>query len=350
MVGRTNINHITITSGSIGGGVSNTVDLPTHLKSLSTVSSNSKITLNFEYSDTTFLSGVEVRYKTGSYPESPTDGQGITVEGSPASVAIENLTNGIVYYFRIFLFNTVDGTNYYQTDMTNARIFNNPYFVGISGITPAIVGENYLVIDQSGTFSLNVPEGITLTTYLVGGGNKGDTGCRYLDNDNYYYFRGGYGGYGGYVYSFTMSNISSTDVFTVTIGTASKDGSYSTTTIKNSNSTIDESSKSGSRKQGGRNAEQAHDGFDYSPPGSGLSGIYTPYGYVGSSGGGGGTQCMSGESGGAGAGDGGGPNHENGYPATNYGCGGGGAYYFSTYTYNVGGDGKQGCIIITWGL
>lgn len=343
MIGRTNI---TLSSGSSSSEGVTTVDLPTCLKSLSSISGNSKITLTLEYYDISFVSGVEVRYKTDDFPTSPMDGEGLTVEGTPTSITINGLTDGTLYYFRVYLFNTVRRTNYYQTDDTNAKISAYPTAVEVSGIEPVIVGKNFLVLDQSGTFSLNAPEVDSLKVYLVGGGFNGSAGGSSTDSDDCTYYYGGSGGNGGYVYSFTVSDILSTYEFTGAVGQVGGN-----TTLVCTDISLNQTSKSGTRQTGGGGAEESSADYNASEARSGTNGILTPYGYVGSSGGGGGictSGTYSGASGGIGAGDGG--SSGDGYPATNYGCGGGGAKCASSSDEknNKGGAGMQGCIIIEW--
>lgn len=91
-----------VKSGGGSGGVT-TVDLPTCPASISSTSGNGKVTLSLSYNDTDYISGVEVRYKTGSYPTSPTDGSGVTAEGAATSIEITGLANGTTYYFRVYL-------------------------------------------------------------------------------------------------------------------------------------------------------------------------------------------------------------------------------------------------------
>ena len=122
MIGRTNI---IFGSGGGSGGVT-TVDLPTCPASISSTSGNGKVTLSLTYTDTDYISGVEVRYKTGSYPTSPTDGSGKTISGAATSIEITGLTNGTTYYFRVYLYREIDGVKYYQTDETNAKIERVP--------------------------------------------------------------------------------------------------------------------------------------------------------------------------------------------------------------------------------
>lgn len=211
--------------------------------------------------------------------------------------------------------------------------------VGIDGITPAIIAENYLLIDQSGTFTMTVPDGVSITAHIVGGGYNGGSG--YLGSEDDGYDEGGSGGQGGYVFTQSFSNISSSDTITCSIGTVNG----GITTLKIANTTY--SSNNGTRNYGGSGGYYGH------PSEKGKDGTLTPYGYVGSSGGGGGrkygTSAMTPPSdGGIGAGNG---SYDTGTDATNYGCGGGGGGVYNSNTLRKtysGGAGKQGCIIIAW--
>lgn len=339
MIGRTNITR------SLGSSGVTMVDLPTHLKTLSTAVSNGRVDISLEYSDTDFVSGVDIVYKTGSYPKSPADGDCTTAEGAVTSIPITGLTNNTTYFFRVYLYHLIDGVKYYQTDETNAKISAIPSIVGISGVTPAVRGDNYLLIDESGTFLLDVPEGITtVTAYLVGGGANG--GCFYDSaDDESTDYSGGDGGRGGYVHTFVLPTASYTQEFTCAVGSIE-----SVTTLLNGGQTF--SSSSGTYVSGGAGVNGKYTLYG----GSGKDGVLTPYGYVGSSGGGGGVRAGSvkavGGGGGKGAGNGGyytSTSSAVGTDATNYGCGGGGASgYHDTYSNTAGGAGMQGCIIIEW--
>lgn len=353
MIGRTNIPCGV--SGAVDGVT--ITDLPTCLKSLSAAATSGSVTLTLAYSSTTYVSGVDVVYKTGSYPTSPTDGTVVNASGAAESVTVSGLTNGTKYFFRVYLFRTISGVKYFQTDDTNAKVFATPSAITISGITPAIVAENYLLIDQSGSFAIsakNYP--LSLTAYVVGGGmdgQDGEDGYREKNDDGEYeYYSGdpGTGGLGANKEAYSISLTEKTDC-TLAVGssvaytTASK---LSSTTFKFGNTTYSPTS-------------------NYSA--AGKTGLSTLYGYVGSGGGTGGrhssyydNDSRKGLSGGTGAGDGGygahGSNRNNytvasaGCDATTYGSAGGGGGaggdFDKIYTAGAGGKGKQGCIIIAW--
>ena len=337
MIGRTNIIFGSGSSSGGSGGVT-TVDLPTCPSSLTASPSNGKVTLTLAYSDTDFVSGVEVRYKTGSYPTSPTDGTGKTVTSAATSIEVTGLTNGTTYYFRVYLYREIDSVKYYQTDETNAKIESAPMVgVTVSGITPAIQTDSYLIIDTSGNFTMTIPDGINTTIYLVGGGCKGEDASSSVG--------GGDGGNGGYVYSTKLNAINNAQC-SCSIGANST--TYNSPT--NTSLTIDTTqyyANSGTYLEGGVGAGIG------SAAAQGITGSSTPYGNVGSSGGGGAFKSTSssygGCLGGLGAGSGGSAGY-NGSDATNYGCGGGGGGSYATNPkkYGAGGAGKKGCIIIAW--
>lgn len=109
-----------------GAKTGGTADLPTHPASISIVTGNGTATISLTYSNTEFLKGVLITYKTGGYPTSPTDGDSVDTVGQPTSITISNLENGTEYYFRVFLYNIVEDNKYYQTDVINARITATP--------------------------------------------------------------------------------------------------------------------------------------------------------------------------------------------------------------------------------
>lgn len=327
MIGRTNAQCFGA-SGAVDGVT--VADLPTCPKSISAASNSGKIIISLEYSDTDLVSGVDVVYKAGDYPTSPTDGDVVTTSGAAESVTVSGLTNGTKYFFRVYLFRTIGGVKYFQTDDTNAKVFATPSAVGIDGMTPAIVGDNYLVIAQSGMFTMSIPENLTVTAYLVGGGSDGVDG----DPDYDHYCSGGYGG------RFIAQTLSSGKVACISaVGarTRYKDKG-SDTTLKFG--TTSYTTNGGTQRAGGTSF-------------NGVDGLSTPYGYVGSSGGNG-SGYSSGYQGGAGAGDGGYRDENgdgtNGEDAINYGCGGGGGGEPRNEDRSSGseGYGKQGAIIIGW--
>lgn len=326
MIGRTNAQCFGA-SGAVDGVT--VADLPTCPKSISAASNSGKVVISLEYSDTDLVSGVDLVYKAGDYPTSPTDGDVVTTSGAAESVTVSGLTNGTKYFFRVYLFRTIGGVKYFQTDDTNAKVFATPSAVGIDGMTPAVVRDNYLVIAQSGTFTMSIPENLTVTAYLVGGGSDGVDGDPVYD----YYCSSGYGGR-----FITQTLGSGKFACTSAVGARTK---YKD---KGSDTTLKFGTKSYTTNGGTQRAGTSFNGMD---------GLSTPYGYVGSSGGGG-SSGSSRYQGGAGAGDGGYRDDDGdgtrGDDASNYGCGGGGGGEPRNEDRSSGceGYGKQGAIIIGW--
>lgn len=186
--------------GGGGGGGSGTQDLPTHLNSISANAGNQHVTLTLEYSNTDLVDGVQVNYKTGGYPTSPTDGEFVTENGAATSILIEGLTNSLTYYFRVFLYNEVDGAKYYQTDLTNAQITAIPRTVEITGITPLVEAADHIVIVESGSGTISAPAG---TKIILGSG--GQTAFAWD------------GGRGGFVQEVTLDNDVNSQTITATI-------------------------------------------------------------------------------------------------------------------------------------
>ena len=373
-IGRTNINLFSGSesgdSGGSGEGVT-LVDLPEYIASISVSSvGNGKIVLDLSYNDTSLITGVELRYKTGSYPASPEDGLGLTIEGTPSSITVLNLANSVKYYFRVYPYREIDGIKYYQTINKNSTTTGIASTIEISGMAPVMSGDTFLVLANSGTFTLKSTSDITFKAYVVGGGCKGSSGGDgHFEGDTPYGGDGGAGGYGGPVT--IHQNIllpANTDIScTLSIGSANSAYNQGTkSTFKFNNTSYTNSSYY--YKTSKSVVTEHEDG------GSGTNGMLTPYGYVGSSGGGGGgggsTEGNQGNggSGGIGAGDGGiggskskndstglGPCYStSGRMATHYGCGGGGggggSYPISSAHYkgSSGGAGKQGCLILEW--
>ena len=167
MIGRTNA--VCVTSG---GGVT-TVDLPTHPASIAYNAKNQNVDIILTYSSTDLVSGVRVAYKTGAYPENPDDGEFVEAEGAAETVNVPNLTNGTTYYFRVFLYREIASVKYFQTDITNARIFCIPRAVEVTGITPMVQAADHLVFTESGTFTLTANAGTRIVLGSAGSAQSG---------------------------------------------------------------------------------------------------------------------------------------------------------------------------------
>ncbi len=282
--------------------------------------------------------------------------------------------------------------------------------VSVSGITPALSGEGWFVIDKSGTFFLD--KTVTATIWLVGGGCDGTAGKwngnilkeinsedigKYNPDSIIYDDSGvprlsgnpvpgtgtdtsysGAGGDGGYV--FTVTNVKipkNQSLISVIAESNDKDG-----TSLDIQGVLYQCGQPGCiYKTGGEGGNLKLPSFDNNEgwwrgkellatseenrfwiaqttpylkeSTAGKDGVSTPYGYVGSSGGGG-TVCNgvlnadNGKDGGEGAGNG--QDHRNpGTDAEHYGCGGGGGAICGWVAKGQpGGKGKQGCIIISY--
>lgn len=206
-------------------------------------------------------------------------------------------------------------------------------------------GENWLLFDKTGEYSLTMDEDITLKLYLVGGGSDGKDGLYY--NGTAY---GGDGGNGGCLNVISDIEVSKGQMYiTVKIGGR---GEYGGTSVIINNNEYCCNSAENYVNDGGFQGISGKHGFQHA--GNGANGIETPFGYIGSSGGGGAAYCnletTSRGKGGLYAGNGGkiiGGKSTPGDKATGYGCGGGGGAASST-SWCEGGKGKQGCAIITW--
>ncbi len=206
-------------------------------------------------------------------------------------------------------------------------------------------GENWLLFNKDGEYSLTIDEDINLKIYLVGGGSDG--------KDGIYYNKTAYGGDGGRGGGYNIiSDIKLTKGqmnVVVKIGRRGEYGGTSVVINNNEYSCIGDGSLS---KDGGFHGICGKHGFRQAE--NGANGIETPFGYIGSSGGGGAAYCNSEYTsrgkGGLYAGNGGKIVNGKSTPgdkASGYGCGGGGGTASST-SWCEGGRGKQGCVIFSW--
>lgn len=206
-------------------------------------------------------------------------------------------------------------------------------------------GENWLLFDKPGEYSLTFDEDIVLKIYLVGGGCDGKDGIYY--NQTAY---GGDGGQGGLYSIVNDVKVPKGEMFvTVRVGGRGEYGGTSVTINNNEyccNGSGSESSNGGFQGISGKHG--------FRQAGNGTNGIETPFGYIGSSGGGGAAYCKQQTSGygkgGLYAGNGGkivNGKSTPGNKATGYGCGGGGGAA-SPNSYCSGGKGKHGCVILNW--
>lgn len=206
-------------------------------------------------------------------------------------------------------------------------------------------GEDWLLFDKSGDYSLEMDDDVTFTAYIVGGGSDGKDGIYY--NKTAY---GGDGGRGGLVSIVRDIKVSKgiADII-VKIG---ERGEYSGTSVVINNYEYGCDGLGSKANAGGFQGISGRHGFRNA--GNGTNGVETPFGFVGSSGGGGAAYCNDSTSsrgkGGLYGGNGGGIANGKASPgdkATGYGCGGGGGAAAPT-SWCHGGKGKRGCVIITW--
>ncbi len=235
--------------------------------------------------------------------------------------------------------------------------------IGVSGISPKQSGGNWVLIDRdslgggSGDFTLELPENAKIKMYLVGGGANG---AQWVPAPNPGWDLSASvcspGGEGGYVFeqevslggsvqcSAIIANVGDTGGTTLTIGGVT----YRCNDVGSTKTRATESAAAAKNPNGSTLYKDGENGKD---------GILTPYGYVGSSGGGGGAdniyRVMKPGRGGSGAGDGGaasGSTVSDGTNATNYGCGGGGGAtneldFNGNVVRSFAGSGMPGCII-----
>ena len=237
----------------------------------------------------------------------------------------------------------------------------------ISGLQPALTGgewdygTSWFLFDESGTFSID--KDISARIYLVGGGFDGAGGKYELNLAT-----AGQGGNGGCVKTLENVNISKNTECFVDIASANENADENGRTLIqigtsgivyhcNDVGCTATTGGSGARVSA-RNIPQ--DGIHYSSANAGVGqdGVLTPYGWVGSSGGGGSARfSKEGKlgAGGKGAGQGGFADSSAGKAsnAQNYGCGGGGGgarlMDFNSLSKGLGfkgGTGKGGCVIV----
>lgn len=206
-------------------------------------------------------------------------------------------------------------------------------------------GENWLLFDTTGEYTLNFDVDVKMTAYIIGGGSDGKDGLYY--NKTAY---GGDGGMGGYVNTVTDIEVPAGECeLIVNIGGR---GEYGLTSVIIGGN---EYCCNGSGRSVTEHGNQGVCGkVIFRNPGNGANGIETPFGWVGSSGGGGAAyfdgDVTSRGRGGLGAGNGGkivDGKSAKGDNAEGYGCGGGGGAAATT-SWCKGGKGKRGCVIITW--
>ena len=227
--------------------------------------------------------------------------------------------------------------------------------ITVSGIETALDGDDWFLLDKSGDFSLD--KTVMATIWLVGGGMDGTDG--FTDNRGYYH--GGIGGQGGNVYKFGKIKLKAGEKYAVMIGNANEP---SGTSFKFGQILFNSGQMGHTCVFGGAGGIINPEGAVVAPK-FGKNGVETPYGTVGSSGGGGVctavidsiTRSTEMSSGGIGAGNSrrylvSGLDFKDCNPnidGLNYGCGGGGnTYCVGLNDIGVRSHGKKGCVIVQY--
>lgn len=230
--------------------------------------------------------------------------------------------------------------------------------ITVNGIETAFNGNNWFLIDKSGDFTLD--KTVMATIWLVGGGVDGTDG--FTDNRGFYH--GGIGGQGGNVYKFGKIKLKKDIIYSVMIGNSNEP---SGTSFKFGQILFNSGQMGHTCVFGGVGGIINPEGAIVAPV-FGKDGVETPYGYVGSSGGGGVctavvnnlTKTTEMSRGGVGAGNSrrylvsglDWADFKDNNPkidATNYGCGGGGnTYCVGLSDIGVKSHGKKGCVIVQY--
>ncbi len=102
--------------GAGGCGVT-TEDLPAVLKDFWAQNGGAgKVLLKWVFNNAENLTGVQICYQAEKYPASPNDGAKVVVDNyTLQSVYVENLENGVEYFFRAYPYREIDGVKYFQT-------------------------------------------------------------------------------------------------------------------------------------------------------------------------------------------------------------------------------------------
>ncbi len=230
--------------------------------------------------------------------------------------------------------------------------------VVVSGIVPAFTGRDSFLIDTSGSFSLD--RSVVAYIWLVGGGCDGGDG--FVDKRGI--FHGGKGGDGGAVYKFGRIKLLKNTLYTVKIAEVNDPLG---TSFEFGQILFSAAQLGCSRKFGGTGGIVNINGGIVNPA-FGNDGIPTPYGVVGSSGGGGVCavrtdgvlKSTSISVGGQSAGNSR-VHIKNGLSwdalkqfnpdidAQNYGCGGGGnTFCYGESDIGTRSRGKGGCVIVQY--
>lgn len=174
--------------------------------------STSQVVCTWKYPSKGPYSGVAICGKTGSYPSSKDDsrlytGYGSTYAlGSTSSVTIGGLSAGQTYYFRIWLYCTVNTGNWHSNYLQ---------------ATCKVASHGSQTFTASGTWTC--PAGVRTITraFLVGGGGGGGTG----QGSGYSYpHYAGAGGAGGYTTTVTNKAVTPGQKYAVVVGAGGNGG------------------------------------------------------------------------------------------------------------------------------
>lgn len=313
--------------------------------------------------------GVIIRYKTGGYPTSVTDGSGYkgsgnnTAANGNSSTTIGGLTAGTTYYFRIWPYcDTGAGTIY----------------GAYKDATCKVTSHGSQTFTASGTWTC--PDGVRTITraFLVGGGGGGGKGEG--DGASYPHYAGGGGG-GGYTTTVTNKAVTPGQAYAVVVGAGGGSnktgGASSIAGIASAEGGIGAGTAFGAGGGsggggGGESSGSGGDGGSDGGNGNATEGVNGGKGqgtttrkfgesgntlYSGGGGGGGAAPDESWRNGGAGGAGGGaaggrGDGEDWGRPGSsagaNTGGGGGGGGASRNHDAGSGGSGGSGIVIIEW--
>jgi hypothetical protein len=170
-----------------------TETLPQQVDSFSGICSTGVVTLSWSNSNTNYLSGYYIVYKTGSVPATINDGTKITASSSTASVQVSGLTDGVQYYFRIYPYNSkfqvqaeYKITNVTPTSgiaLSSLSVCSKLKVTGDNGVT-----SKFIIVDKnhsgypSNTFTFMSEDCVTSMQQKTASDYSGSTGDVWLQN------------------------------------------------------------------------------------------------------------------------------------------------------------------------
>lgn len=349
-----------ILQGSIGD-VDNTAQI-SNLQAVVGLTTAGTIKLNWKNPADLKYKGVRILYKTGSYPNNPTDGTVFydSSDAVPVSTFTKNgFIDGSTYYIRAFAYTYKNATRVYTTSIDGAQVMASPYN-----------SKGMQTFTSSGMFT--VPYGITsIDVFLVGGGGSGGHAGRISGS-----ITGGGGGGGGYTTTVKNIKVTPGSKFNVLVGAGGAAPPENTQGNNGGNSTFDTYNATGGKAGlqptssvggiGGAGGSAGGNGkYNVKAEDGASNGGSTSYGvgqgkttrsfeessgtlYCGGGGGGGSNDSSSDKAGLGGEGGGGigasYANSTNGSPNTGGGGGGG-----ASITRLFPGAGGSGIVIVRWG-